>query len=123
MKKKITFRKIVNDIHLWLGIGSGIILFIVCLTGTILAFEQEIKSVLNKPDYENEPEAKKKSIYDLKNGIEKNGKYSVSEFIIKEDSYTALATENEPNNTKTHDDHDDDHGPKYVDLYINPYTG
>lgn len=123
MKKKITFRKIVNDIHLWLGIGSGIILFIVCITGTILAFEQEIKSVLNTSDYENEPEAEKKSIYELKNEIEKNGKYSVSEFIIIEDSYTALATENESNNTKTQDDHDDDHGPKRINLHINPYNG
>ncbi len=43
--KKYTFRKLVNDIHLWLGIGSGIILFLVCLSGTILTFEEEIKSL------------------------------------------------------------------------------
>lgn len=43
--KKYTFRKLMNDIHLWLGIGSGIILFLVCLSGTILTFEEEIKSL------------------------------------------------------------------------------
>ncbi len=43
--KKYTLRKFINDIHLWLGIGSGIILFIICLTGTVLTFENEIKSV------------------------------------------------------------------------------
>ncbi len=32
-----------NDIHLWLGLASGIILFLVCLSGTILTFEHEIK--------------------------------------------------------------------------------
>ena len=124
MKQKITFRKIINDIHLWLGIGSGIILFIVCLTGTILAFEQEIKSVLNKSTYKIEGKAEKKSIYDIKNEIERNGAYSVAEFIITQNSYLALASENEPNNTKSHDGHDDDdHGPSRVNLHINPYTG
>lgn len=44
-KKKYTLRKFINDIHLWLGIGSGIILLIICLTGTVLTFEEEIKSV------------------------------------------------------------------------------
>lgn len=43
--KKYTLRKFINDIHLWMGIGSGIILFIICLTGTVLTFENEIKSV------------------------------------------------------------------------------
>lgn len=42
MKKKYSFRKFSNDIHLWLGIASGLVLFVVCLTGTILTFEKEI---------------------------------------------------------------------------------
>lgn len=42
--KKYSIRKFINDIHLWLGLGSGIILFLVCLSGTVLAFEEEIKS-------------------------------------------------------------------------------
>jgi uncharacterized iron-regulated membrane protein len=47
-------RKFLNDLHLWLGIGAGLILTIVCLTGTILAFEEEIKQVLNPSLYEVE---------------------------------------------------------------------
>ena len=45
MKKttSYSFRKLINDIHLWLGLASGIILFLVCLSGTILTFEHEIK--------------------------------------------------------------------------------
>jgi len=122
MKKKITFRKIINDIHLWLGIGSGIILFIVCLTGTILAFEQEIKSVLNKSTYKIDEKAEKKSIYDIKNEIEKSGQYNVAEFIIIQNDYTALVTENEPKGIKAHDDHEDDHGPSRINLHINPFN-
>ncbi len=42
MKKNYNFRKFSTDIHLWLGIASGLVLFVVCLTGTILTFEKEI---------------------------------------------------------------------------------
>ncbi len=46
--KKYTLRKFINDIHLWLGIGSGIILLIICLSGTVLTFEEEIKGIFSK---------------------------------------------------------------------------
>lgn len=39
-------RKLFNDIHLWLGIASGIILFVVCLSGTIYTFSTEIQEML-----------------------------------------------------------------------------
>lgn len=44
-KKKYTLRKFINDVHLWLGLGSGIILFLVCLSGTALTFEKEVKAL------------------------------------------------------------------------------
>ena len=37
------FRELINDLHLWLGLAAGIVLVVVCLTGTILAFEAEIR--------------------------------------------------------------------------------
>ena len=40
-------RKLFNNIHLWLGIGAGLILFVVCLTGTIYTFSSEIQEALN----------------------------------------------------------------------------
>lgn len=42
MAKNYTFRKLINDIHLWVGIPTTIVLFIVCLTGTIYVFQREI---------------------------------------------------------------------------------
>jgi len=45
------FRKINNWLHLWLGLISGIIVFIVCLTGCIWVFNEEITELL-------EPETK-----------------------------------------------------------------
>lgn len=40
-------RKFFNDIHLWMGIGSGLILFVVCLSGTIYTFSDEIQETLS----------------------------------------------------------------------------
>lgn len=41
--KKSRFSKINAWLHLWLGLASGIIVFIMAVTGCILVFEQEIK--------------------------------------------------------------------------------
>lgn len=46
MKKETTWariRKFLTDVHLWLGLGSGIIVLVVCLTGTIYVFNTEIR--------------------------------------------------------------------------------
>ena len=50
MKKKI--KKNIGKLHLWLGLGSGLIVFIAALTGSILVFEKEIDNALN-PEYYN----------------------------------------------------------------------
>lgn len=50
-KKKYTFRKLMNDLHLWLGIASSVVLFVVCLTGTIYTFRTEIEEFLEPQKY------------------------------------------------------------------------
>lgn len=47
----MSFKKVVRQLHLWLGLISGIIVFIVCITGCIWVFQDEILNIL-KP-YEN----------------------------------------------------------------------
>lgn len=49
--KKYTFRKLMNDLHLWLGIASSLVLFVVCLTGTIYTFKSEIEEWLEPERY------------------------------------------------------------------------
>lgn len=44
-KQKSRFSKINAWLHLWLGLASGIIVFIMAITGCILVFEQEIKQL------------------------------------------------------------------------------
>ncbi|GLU55444.1 PepSY-associated TM helix domain-containing protein [Dyadobacter frigoris] len=51
MKSKYTFRKFVIDLHLWVGLPSAIVLFIMCLTGTIYAFRVDITHFLDTDKY------------------------------------------------------------------------
>lgn len=39
----MTTKKLVGQLHLWLGLSSGLVVFVIAITGCILAFEQEIK--------------------------------------------------------------------------------
>ncbi len=50
-------RKFFNDVHLWLGLGSGIIVILICLSGTLYVFNTELREMaspeLYKVKYEN----------------------------------------------------------------------
>ncbi|SIO16269.1 PepSY-associated TM helix domain-containing protein [Algoriphagus halophilus] len=41
----MNFKKIINRLHLWLGLSSGLVVFIVAITGCIYAFQAEIKDL------------------------------------------------------------------------------
>lgn len=42
---KMKFKKTVGVVHLWLGLSSGIIVFIVAITGCLYAFQEEIQNL------------------------------------------------------------------------------
>ncbi|MEM7509499.1 MAG: PepSY-associated TM helix domain-containing protein [Bacteroidota bacterium] len=42
----MALRKLIGKIHLWLGLASGLVVFILGVTGCILVFEEEIKSIV-----------------------------------------------------------------------------
>jgi uncharacterized iron-regulated membrane protein len=39
----MTFKQAIGKLHLWLGLGSGLVVFIVSLTGAIFTFQDEIR--------------------------------------------------------------------------------
>lgn len=43
MKNK--FKKTIGQLHLWLGLSSGIIVFIIAVTGCLYAFQEEIQNI------------------------------------------------------------------------------
>lgn len=42
----MTVKKIFGKLHLWLGLASGVVVFIVCITGAIWAFSPEIEDAV-----------------------------------------------------------------------------
>ncbi len=110
----MSFKKLVGKLHLWLGLASGLVVFVVSITGCILAFEHEIKSITLPFLYITTPAEKQAMLPPSKlieisekamNGTKassvyyyETGKSAVVRFISKE--------------------------PKTVyNVYINPYTG
>lgn len=47
---KATARRIVEPVHRWHGLASGLVIFIVSLTGALLTFEEEIEYHLISPN-------------------------------------------------------------------------
>lgn len=83
MKKKNNYslRKFINDIHLWLGLASGIILFVVCFTGTVLVFEHEIKDFFAE-ELKVEATKKKQTIESLIKTLQSSNNGYISSFTI-----------------------------------------
>ncbi|WP_284461674.1 PepSY-associated TM helix domain-containing protein [Chryseobacterium sp.] len=57
---KLKFRKIAYQLHLWLGLTSGLIVVIMAATGCILVFEKELKQWIHPERYFVEVIGKKK---------------------------------------------------------------
>lgn len=50
-KKKTPIKKVIGFLHLWLGLISGIIVFIVAVTGCLFVFQQEISNVVHRDKF------------------------------------------------------------------------
>lgn len=48
LRSRSWFKFIMAEMHLWLGISSGIVVFILCLTGSIYAFKPQIEDFLHR---------------------------------------------------------------------------
>ncbi|MDI3320375.1 PepSY-associated TM helix domain-containing protein [Pinibacter soli] len=42
MKNKLTFRRVIHLIHLWVGVPCALFLFFICISGTVYVFNKEI---------------------------------------------------------------------------------
>ncbi|GAB3509628.1 PepSY-associated TM helix domain-containing protein [Emticicia fontis] len=49
----MTFKKAIGKIHLWLGLASGLVVFIISITGCIYAFQSEIQDLTQSYRYVN----------------------------------------------------------------------
>ncbi|OWW25609.1 sulfite reductase [Zobellia sp. OII3] len=109
--QKYSLRKFINDVHLWLGLASGIVLFLVCLSGTLLVFEDEIKSFFTDDFVVEATQGEKMSIELLSDKLKEEGDIT---------AVTLPATAKEPYLFSIKTDPKQRRGSTY---YVNPYTG
>ncbi|SIS75087.1 Uncharacterized iron-regulated membrane protein [Zobellia uliginosa] len=109
--QKYSLGKFINDVHLWLGLASGIVLFLVCLSGTLLVFEDEIKSFFTDDFVVETTEGQKMSIELLSDKLKGEGDIT---------AVTLPATAWEPYLFSIKTDPKQRRGATY---YVNPYTG
>ena len=48
----MTVRKLIGKIHLWLGLASGLVVFLVSISGAIMVFEKEIRWATGTSSYD-----------------------------------------------------------------------
>ena len=107
------FKKKIRNLHLWLGLGSGLVVFIVALTGSLLVFEKEIDQFINPEFYTVSTIGQtKKTIDYCTNVLQKE--YSVKKI-------NRILTFNDPQRTLIIVGKDKD---KVVQIFsMDPYTG
>ncbi|MBD1397117.1 PepSY domain-containing protein [Pontibacter sp. JH31] len=112
MKKPYSLRKFFNDIHLWLGIASGLVLFIVCLSGTIYTFRTEVEEMLEPDKYTVAIGNKAMSPDELVQRMEQESGGKVTAISIPEDRARAYVMSVKKAGEE-----------RGENLYVNPYTG
>lgn len=108
-----TFKKNIGFLHLWLGLSSGLIVFIVALTGSILVFEDEIDAFINPEFYQVSNIGTKKLPVDVYvNAIQK--KYKITQL-------DRIQTYEDPKRTVIVSGPDADKNDQIFS--VDPYTG
>ncbi|PUZ27207.1 Uncharacterized iron-regulated membrane protein [Chitinophaga costaii] len=134
--KKYNFRKFCNDVHLWLGMASSIVLFVICLTGTIFVFHTEIEKLLYPKWFKAQmDDGKKRSPDELIATVENHTKGKVVIFTIpaSPDEVWMFSVKNKPANagmpvqqvspTPAMGNAEDAAQEKNKIYYVDPYTG
>jgi len=108
-----TIRNIFNEIHLYAGLISGIIVIAVCLSGTIYVYNSEIREMANPELYQVEESGSRLSAEELKLTLE-------SEFDSK---VVGINWNNETNQSVQFTLKKKDETGRGTTYFINPYSG
>ncbi len=111
---KYSFRKLMNDLHLWLGVASGLILFVVCLTGTIYTFRTEIEEALEPQKFK--VEVVKEKVVTLQQLIDKVQLETQGKIV-------GITIPNDPNKTYSFRVKKSPKERREKKYYVDPYNG
>lgn len=68
----MNFRKLTGQIHLWLGLASGLVTFVAALTGTLYVFEEEARDVFQAQYFFVEPRQEpRKNLHQISGAVRK----------------------------------------------------
>jgi uncharacterized iron-regulated membrane protein len=126
MNKKLTrnrFKRSIGKIHLWLGLSSGLIVFIIALTGCIYVFSNEFTNAYRKNDIYITPQEKAISLSKLWKSTQQQlgDSYQISWVNVYNNptkSYIFYAYKSNENGITYFDS-----VAYYKSVYVNPYTG
>ena len=76
------WREIFRQIHLWIGLIGGVFIFIICLTGTVLVFQDEMLEILNPEVFTVEQQVEKMGLDALHQSVEAETGKSVTGFVL-----------------------------------------
>lgn len=124
MHEEMSIKKIIGKIHLWLGLASGLVVFIVSITGSLYVFVDELRPLLYKDKLEIEAPSKA------------TGRVPISEILDEAASQLTLhpiyiIVPNKPNATievQSWGENPDawfylSQFPDWETVFINPYNG
>ncbi|MGA9637469.1 PepSY-associated TM helix domain-containing protein [Flavobacterium sp.] len=110
--KKNNFTKAIKILHLWLGLSSGIIVFIIAITGCLYAFQEEIQNYTETYRFvesKNEPFLLPSQLEKIARKELPNKSLHAIEYNSSEEAAEAIFFHYEPS--------------YYHIVYLNPYTG
>src|SRR5882757_8311535 len=109
-----SFKKITRFLHLWLGLGAGLVVLVVALTGSIMVFQEELEPVLFSKTLKVDPGPEKLPLDSLL-------KVAKKEFPKKKINQAKLFYEKNRSLIVTFGKKEEDADMKIV--FIDPYTG
>lgn len=115
--KKLSFKRISYLLHLWLGMASGIVVFIVAITGCIYTFQTELRNIFQPDQYieiQNKPFLSPSELKDRSMQYVYTSPADSSNVI-----YGVTYTKQNKAATVAYNHHEDG----YTLLVLNPYSG
>lgn len=106
-------RKLFNDIHLYAGLISGLVVILVCLSGTIYVYNTEIKEWADSERYFVEEEGSRLSLDELRSKVESQIGGEVTSVFVSED----------PSRTVQFSLLKDGEKGRGTTFFVNPYSG
>ncbi|MFN3754925.1 PepSY-associated TM helix domain-containing protein [Flavobacterium sp.] len=115
--KKDGFKKTIRNIHLWLGLSSGIIVFIIAITGCFYAFQEEIQNITEEYRFVE----KQSDSFLLPTELEKIARHELPNKVLHAIKYNGSSKSAEA----IFFSHDDTVASNdyYNIIYLNPYSG